>query len=253
MHADLRHRLQWAIGHFLISALILLLIGGLIFFVWYPHPYRVLSGGLSLFVLVASVDVVLGPVCTFAVASARKTLKELRMDVALIALVQLAALAYGAWTVFQARPVHLSFEVDRLRVVHAVDVDPGMLARSAPEFRHLPVWGPQPVAVRPFVSESEKMEVTMAALQGVDIGARADLWVSYDSQVAAIRSASLPVKTLLDSKPQQAAVIEEALTSAGLKADDARYLPVVSRQAAWTAILSPQNGRPLRFLPIDPF
>ena len=253
MHLDLRHRFKWSIGHFLVSALIMLVVGCLIFFVWYPTPYRVLSGGLSLFMLVAAVDLVLGPVCTFAVASAKKSLRELRMDVGLIALVQLAALSYGAWTVFQARPVHLAFEVDRLRVVHAVDVDPGLLARSAPEFRTLPVWGPEPVAVRPFVSESEKMEVTMAALQGVDIGARADLWVSYDSQVAAIRAAALPVKALLSSKPLEAAAIEAVLASAGLKTDNARYLPVVSRQLAWTAILSPQDARPVRFLPIDPF
>lgn len=253
MQVDLRHRLQWSIGHFLVSALIMLVVGGLIFFVWYPHPYRVLSGGLSLFMLVAAVDLVLGPVCTFAVASAKKGLKELRLDVGLIALVQLAALSYGAWTVFQARPVHLAFEIDRLRVVHAVDVDPGLLARSAPEFRSLPVWGPEPVAARPFVSEDEKMEVTMVALQGLDIGARADLWVSYESQAAAIRAASLPVKTLLANRPHEAPSIEAALASAGLKVDDARYLPVVSRQMAWTAILSPQDARPVRFLPIDPF
>lgn len=253
MQFDLRHRLKWSIGHFLISALIMLMVGGLIFFVWYPLPYRVLSGGLSLFMLVAAVDLVLGPVCTFAVASAKKGLKELRMDVALIALVQLGALSYGAWTVFQARPVHLAFEIDRLRVVHAVDVDPALLARSAPAFRELPVLGPDLVAVRPFASPDEKMELTMAALQGVDIGARPDLWVSYESQVAAIQAAALPVKTLLASRPNEASAIESALASVGLKADDARYLPVVSRQMAWTAILSPQDARPVRFLPIDPF
>jgi hypothetical protein len=71
----------------------MLVVAGLIFFIWYPHPYRVLSGGLNLFVLVAAVDLVLGPVCTFAVASSKKALKELRMDVALIALVQMAALS----------------------------------------------------------------------------------------------------------------------------------------------------------------
>lgn len=253
MQTDLRHRLKWAIGHLLISALIMLMVGGLIFFVWYPAPYRVLSGGLSLFMLVAAVDLVLGPVCTFAVASAKKALKELRMDVALIAMVQAAALSYGAWTVFQSRPVHLVFEIDRLRVVHAIDVDPGQLATSLPAFRELSVSGPDLIAVRPFVSETEKVEATMVALQGVDIAARPDLWVSYESQLAAIQAAAQPVKDLMGRRPQEGAAIEAALSSAGLKADDARYLPVVSRQVAWTAILSPQDARPVRFLPIDPF
>lgn len=231
----------------------MLVVGGLIFFVWYPHPYRHLSGGLSLFMLVAGVDLVLGPVCTFAVASAKKTFSQLRIDVALIGVVQLAALSYGAWTVFQSRPVYLAFEIDRFRVVHAIDVDIDLLLRSAPEFRELPVWGPKLVAVRPFVSSTEKMEVTMAALQGMDIGSRPDLWVAYPSQTAAIRAAALPVRTLMGNKPQEASKIEAVLTSAGLKLDEARYLPVVSRQSAWTAILSPHDARPVQFLPIDPY
>ena len=77
--------------------------------------------------------------------------------------------------------------------------------------------------------------------------------MSYESQVAAIQAAALPVKALLTTRPNEASAIESALASAGLRADDARYLPVVSRQMAWTAILSPQDARPVRFLPIDPF
>ena len=253
MHAALRYRFKWAIGHFLVSALILLVVGGLIFFVWYPHPYRVLAGGLNLFLLVAAVDVVLGPVCTFAVAAAKKPLKELRMDVALIALVQVGALSYGAWTVFQARPVYLAFEIDRLRVIHAIDVDPGLLAQSAPEFRSLPVRGPELVAVRPFASATERMEVTMAALQGVDIGARADLWVGYDTQTQAVQLAAQPLSALLAAKPEAAPVVQAGLASAGLKLDGVRYLPVASRHAFWTAILSPLDARPVLFLPVDPY
>jgi hypothetical protein len=253
MHADFRYRLKWSVGHFLVSCSVMLVVGGLIFFVWYPHPYRLLSGGLSLFVLVTVVDLVLGPFCTFAVASVNKALSQLRMDVALIAVVQVAALSYGVLTVFQARPVYLAFEIDRLRVVHAVDVDAELLSRSAPEFRELPVWGPKLVAVRPFASSAEKTDATMAALQGVDIGSRADLWTSYASQAEAISAAALPLATLVVNKPQEALEIEAALGSAGLKLEEARYLPVVSRQSAWTAILSPQDTRPVQFLPIDPY
>lgn len=252
MTLEFRHRLQWAGGHFLASALILIAIGALIFLVWYPLPFRALSGGLSLFLLVAGVDVVLGPVCTFAVASTKKRIQELRLDVGLIALVQLAALSYGAWTVYQARPVYLAFEVDRFRVVHAVDVDPGLLEKSAPEFHALPSLGPQLVAVRPFQSAAEKMEVTVAALQGVDIGTRADLWVSYESQQQAIQSASSPIESLLVKHPSARPAVEKALASAGLPIAEARYLPVAGRQLFWTAVLSPKDARPLLYLPIDP-
>lgn len=253
MSADLGHRLKWAIGHFLFSAAVMVAIGLLIFLVWYPHPYRVLSGGLSLFLLVATVDVVLGPLCTFAVASGKKRLGELRMDVSLIALVQLAALAYGAWTVFQARPVYLAFEIDRLRVVHAIDVDAGLLAKSPPAFQQLPLFGPGLVAVRPFVSNAEKMEVTMAALQGLDIGARADLWVDWASQGDAIRAAAQPMAELLARKPDDRAAALAALADSGLSADTARYLPVAGRDTFWVAVLGGPQSEPQLFLPIDPY
>ncbi len=253
MTLEFRHRLRWACGHFFVSALILITIGALIFFVWYPSPFRALSGGLGLFLLVACVDMVLGPVCTFAVASTKKRIQELRLDVALIAFVQLAALSYGLWTVYQARPVYLAFEVDRLRVVHAVDVDPGLLEKSAPEFQTLPRLGPQLVAVRPFQSAAEKMEVTVAALQGVDIGARPDLWTSYESQEQRIRSAASPVESLLAKHPSARTAVEKALTSAGLPVAEARYLPVAGRQLFWIAVLSPKDARPLLYLPLDPY
>ena len=41
--------------------------------------------------------------------------------IAVVALIQLVALGYGLWTVFIARPVHLVFEIDRFRVVHAIE------------------------------------------------------------------------------------------------------------------------------------
>lgn len=35
--------------HFLASLLVALLVGALVFLVWYPHPYRAMSGGTELF------------------------------------------------------------------------------------------------------------------------------------------------------------------------------------------------------------
>lgn len=249
----MRFRLKWGISHFTVSSTIVALFGVLIFLVWFPYPYRTLSGGLSLFLLVAVVDVVLGPVCTFAVASPTKRARELRLDVAVIALVQVAALGYGAWTIFQSRPVYLAFEIDRLRVVHAIDVDASLLAQAPDEFRSLPAFGPQLVAVRPFASPQERMEVTMAALQGVDIGARPDLWIEWNAQRSAIQAASLPLSELLKDKPQHRQMAEKALAGVGLGVEGARYLPVAGRRDFWTAVLAPDFSSPVLFLPIDPY
>ena len=52
----------------------------LVFLVWYPGPFRELAGGRGLFVLLTSVDVVLGPLLTFAVFDRTKSRRHLRLD-----------------------------------------------------------------------------------------------------------------------------------------------------------------------------
>lgn len=113
-------RLKAACIHFGISLLVALAAALLVFLVWYPYPYREISGGRELFMMVVAVDVVMGPLMTLTIFNLKKPMKERCRDLAIIGLLQLAALAYGLWTVSVARPVHLGYEIDRFRVVHAM-------------------------------------------------------------------------------------------------------------------------------------
>ncbi len=101
-----------------------------------------ISGGRELFLIVVAVDVIVGPLITFAVFNRTKPWPELRRDLAVVALMQLGALGYGLWSVAQARPAHLVFEYDRFRVVHAVDVPAELLTKTPPGITALPLLGP---------------------------------------------------------------------------------------------------------------
>ncbi|WP_309246762.1 hypothetical protein [Ramlibacter montanisoli] len=135
---DWRARARAAGIHLALSAVVAVLAGLLVFALWYPYPYREISGGRELFLLVVAVDVVLGPLLTFAVFNRAKP--ELRRDLAVIVALQLAGLAYGLWTVQLARPVHMVFEYDRFRVVHRVDI-PAELEPLAPAGLEVAPWG----------------------------------------------------------------------------------------------------------------
>lgn len=239
--------------HFGLSALVAAIAAVLVFAVWYPYPYRELSGGRELFLLVVSVDVVLGPLITLAVFDRRKSNRQLAADLLVVAALQLSALGYGLWTVFVARPVHLVFEIDRLRVVHAADVPDELLGQTPAGIEPLPLAGPTLLAVRPFRDAAEQFDATVAALGGVDLGARPDLWQPYAAARERVLAAARPATQLASRWPSQARDIEAVLAKAGRQTGAVRYLPVAGRKSYWTAFVDPVSAEVVAFMPLDSF
>jgi hypothetical protein len=246
-------RLGAAAIHMGISLAVASLAALLVFGVWYPFPYREVSSGRELFILLVSVDVVLGPLITFSIFSRAKPLRELRRDLAIVGLIQLAALGYGLWTVFVARPVHLVFEIERFRVVHAADIPEELLGKSPPGVDPLPMSGPTLLAVRPFRNAQESYDATVAALGGLALSARPDLWISYPSARADVVKASKPVSALKARFPDQAAAIDAVIRAKKLDPAKLMWLPLAGRKTFWTAFIDPASADIVAFMPLDSF
>ncbi|TWO66643.1 pilus assembly protein [Caenimonas sedimenti] len=251
---DWRARGRAAGIHFGISLGVAAVAALLVFALWYPYPYREVSGGRELFLLVVAVDVILGPLITFAIFNRAKGWPHLRRDLAVVGLLQLAGLGYGLWTVHLARPVHLVFEIERFRVVHAVDIPVDLLDQVPAGIEAMPLGGPTPLAVRPFRNEKEKMDATMVALQGIALAARPDLWQTYEAAKPAILQAAKPVSTLKTRFPAQAAEVDAVLQRGNRNAASAVYLPMIARKAtAWTVLLDAGTAEIIGFVPLDSF
>ena len=232
---DWRARLRAAGIHLALSALVALVVGTLVFLVWYPYPYRSISSGRELFQLVISVDIVLGPLLTFAVFNRAKPRSELRRDLAVVALLQLGGLAYGLWSVDLARPVHTVFEYDRFRVVHQAEIPLESADKVPAGIELAPAGRPTLLALRPFHDAAEKADFTLAAIRGLPLSAR-------------------PISALKQRFPQQAAAIDAALAASGHDATRAAYLPLLARKAtAWTVLLDAQSAEVIGYLPLDSF
>ncbi len=223
----------------------------LVFGLWYPYPYRAISGGRELFLLIVCVDVVLGPLITLAIFNRKKPWKELRRDLAFVVVLQAGALAYGLWSVFVARPVQLVFEVDKFRVVHAINIEPEWQERIPSGVNAFPVLGPELMAVRPFKDESEKALAEFSAVQGAKIAFQPEYWQPYTNAVPAIRAAAKPVSALKTRFVDRAAEISAVLTHAGLNENSALYLPLIGREASWTAFLDPATMMPVAYMPLN--
>jgi hypothetical protein len=247
-----KSRTKAALTHLLASLIVAALAAALVFFLWYPWPFRIVSGGQELFLLLVSVDVLVGPLLTFAVFNRNKPRSELVRDLAVIVVLQLGALGYGLYTVYLARPVVVAFEVDRLRVVTHVQVQHDQLAQAQPEFRELSLTGPRLVGTRTSKGD-EVMKSVDQSLQGVEISMRPSYWVPYaESKDRALKRAR-GIDVLRKQYPQQSNQINTAVARTGRPDSALRFLPLQARNLGWSVLLDAQTAEPVGYVPLDGF
>lgn len=96
--------------HFLLSLLATGTLGLLMWTKLYPPPFFWIDGGWSVLRILLLADLVLGPLLTFVVYNRAK--REWKRDLAIVALVQIVAFAYGTYTMARYRPVFAVY-IDR--------------------------------------------------------------------------------------------------------------------------------------------
>ena len=179
---------------------------------------------------------------TFVLFNPKKPRKELLLDLGLVALVQLAALAYGMWTVWQARPLYLVQEVDRFKVISAPDVQVGSLALLSDSLRPRFLAGPQTVSIRPAKDADEHNKVLFeAAAGGRDYAERPEFYIPYDNAAAAkALTRAKPLAVFLQKQPSQQEAAQKLAREKGADIEQWLYLPVIARQD-WVAVLDKQG------------
>lgn len=248
-----RHALVAAAWHLLLSGLVATLAGWLVFGIWFPYPYRELVGGRELFLLVVSADVVCGPLLTLVLFNRQKSRRELTLDLALVALIQLAALTYGLHTVTQARPIYLAFEVDRLRAVTWADIQKEKLRPEEGGLQVIGWGGPKLIGVRE-ARDGETLQSLELSLSGYDPAVRPDWWVPYSEVVHKVLQRAQPLAALMEKKPLDTAVIMAAIADAKLPMEQLRWIPVTSFQSTgWVALVDKDSGAVRSFAAVDGF
>jgi hypothetical protein len=248
---DLKARARAAGIHLLISLGVAALAAVLVFGLWYPEDFRLLAGGRDLFILVISVDVIIGPLLTFAVFNRAKGSRHLRRDLAVIGVLQAAALAYGMHTVYIVRPVAMVFEVDRFRLINADSVRAEELPEAPPAYRTLPLTGPWLLGARRPGAGAEHNDALFTGAAGVDVSQRPRFWQPYDDAKPRALARSRPIAALTGHYAARAPELRRRL--AEMHADEAtsRFLPAMAR-GEWVAVLN-ASGAVLGYLPVDGF
>lgn len=127
----MKSRLRASAIHLLGSALVILVFLAFVYFVWYPHPFDVIHSVFDAVHILIGVDLVLGPLLTLIIFdTARKPMREIKRDIAMIVVVQISALAWGVHVTYNVRP---EFAVVYKGAIHSVargEIDPGRLPEN---------------------------------------------------------------------------------------------------------------------------
>jgi hypothetical protein len=249
---DWRPRAKASLIHLGGSAVVALIAAVLVYGLWYPPPFDGVAGGSGLFALIVSVDVVMGPMLTFAVFDRRKPLSELKRDLAIIVAMQLAALGYGLHTMFIARPVAMALEGSRLRIVTAIDVVVDELPLAPEGLRRLPLTGPRLLNTANPTTPDEKLKAIELALAGNDLGTRPKYWRAWDDSARSEALANAkPLASLQKAYPQRKAELDKAVAKTGRPAEELRYLPVISRFVEVVALIDARSGDVVGYAPFE--
>lgn len=233
MQANLKKRLGAGLVHLALSLLVAAVVVFLIFRVWYPGALAQLLGVSHILLIMIAVDVCLGPLLTTVAFNPRKSLRELRLDVGLIGVVQIAALVFGVSTILQGRPVYLVFNIDRFTAVSKVDVDPrGLAVATHRAGVGGPSWfGPRVVAARLPADPKAREEILFAAINGGgDLAQRPEWYLAYEDDREAVQGKLRPLaelQTLNDLSDEQWQALLKRL---GADPEQVGYLPLVAHE-----------------------
>lgn len=239
--------------HLVVSFALALGISALIYLLWFPPPYFIAAGATTLMLLIIGVDVVIGPALTLLVFNPTKPKHLIRLDLAIIGVLQAIAFAYGLYVICQARPVFVVAAVDRLKIVMANELSDADLAKGhEPEFRRRSWTGPVLVGAKS--NAADTLGLALQALSGgKDIDALPQYYVPYHESAGTLSKHARPITALKHLTPAQSEYIQSLLTKAKERGGSLTYVPLQSRKADYAAILSPQTEEPIAVLATDPW
>jgi hypothetical protein len=140
------------------------ILAALMVLLWYPPPFFRFDGGWQVLRLILLVDVVLGPLMTLIVFDRAK--KELRRDLAVIAMVQCAALAYGTWVMHAYRPAFIVYAEHGFHSVNWREIARASATLQVPEALAAGAAAPPPVVLQLPAQKSERDRLLKAMLEG---------------------------------------------------------------------------------------
>lgn len=233
------------------SLLVLALFAGLIIFFWYPFPYLQFEGSVKYSMLLVLAGGLIGPLLTFVVF--KTDLRRLRIDLAVIVLIQVAAMAWGMHTLYVMRPYFMVFAVDRFEILALREVN--LQGITDMRFLDKPARGPILLyATMPTDKQTYQRLLKEIMFDGKpDLPFRPQFWSLYKDRQQEALKRSHPVDWLRFSRPESIDAINELVMKHGGDINRLNFAPATGRGGDFAVILDAESGEIVDGLIIDPW
>lgn len=223
--------------HFAISCVIALISMAIVYLVWNPEPLYKATGITRIFLLMLAIDITLGPLLTFIVY--KKGKKTLKFDLAVIALLQISALIYGLYHVYEGRPVWIAYNVDRFDLVRVNEIDTRQRDKVKPEYQTPAINGLQYVtAIIPSDDIEKKNQILFDEMGlGIAPSQRPELYQPLEKAYPKIKERALPLIDLNQyNDPNQVKLILAKYPQAD------SFVPLKANAVDMTVLIDKKNG-----------
>jgi len=224
----------------------------IIFFIWYPTPLQDALGVKDIYLILLAVDVSLGPILTFVIYIPKK--KYLWLDLWIIALLQISALGYGVYTIFQGRPAYIVFSKDRFETVSPIDIAPKDMETALAnknKYAEASWLMPQWIAVTQSKDEDRRKEILFSSvLGGADWPQLPELYTSLTEVKVQLINKSKSLNELMELYNQSPDIIKKLQK---YDSQNVKWLPLKSNAKNMIVLINASTSKVIEIVDINPW
>jgi hypothetical protein len=216
--------------------------------IWYPGPFFEMESAWRAVRVVIGVQLVLGPLLTLLVFDYRKAAHLLRLDLTVIIALQLAALGWGAWSSYTARPAYLVYSQGLFQTVSPGEVDASRL--TVPSLASSVMTPPQMVYALPPQDDAEGAALFTALLRGEapDIPFLAERYRPLPPHLDELRLQAQRNAQLLQANPAKWQAVGKWLSAHGGTLQEYGFFPVFGHKKEGVAVVHLASGALVGYL-----
>ncbi|MDF2416089.1 type IV pilin accessory protein [Acinetobacter beijerinckii] len=240
-------RIKFFLSHLSISVLIALIVIWVVFFIWYPAPVAKAVGVTHLFLMMLVIDIIIGPMLSLLVYKEGK--KSLKLDLAIIIVIQLSALCYGVYSIAQGRPVWVVYSIDRFELVKNNEIIDQNIQAAQSQYRN-PSWlGPKFVAMQLSQRrEQRNKEMFNEIFSGISLAHHPERYVPLPK-----------VKVLIEQRTQNFELLQQFNDSQSVQKilekypQATGYVPLKANAVDMTVLINKEKGEVVKIVDLRPW